>query len=102
MKLQDYIIDVTKKAAEEAFKYACAVPADKAEWQPLETGRSVLDQAREMAKCPVWAHATSSYRTSQCLSSTGEEAVAAMKAEMEQMENGRSLPRRMHGSVGRS
>jgi hypothetical protein len=32
-----------------------AVPADKVDWKPLEEGRSVLDQAREMAQCPIWA-----------------------------------------------
>jgi len=55
MKYQDYMVDVTKKAADEAFRYAVAVPDDKADWKPLEAGRSALDQAREMAQCPIWA-----------------------------------------------
>jgi hypothetical protein len=55
MRFQDYISDETKKAATEAFRYAKAVPADKIEWKPMEAGRSVLEQCREMAKCPDWA-----------------------------------------------
>ena len=55
MSYQESMIDVTQKAADEAFRYAVAVPEDKVEWKPLDQGRSVLDQAREMAKCPVWA-----------------------------------------------
>lgn len=55
MRLQDYMIDVTRQAAKEAFKCARAVPADKLDWKPLDTGRSVLDQCRELAMCPKWA-----------------------------------------------
>lgn len=55
MRYQDFIIEETQKAADEAFRYAEAVPADKLEWAPLDTGRSVLDQCREMAQCPAWA-----------------------------------------------
>jgi hypothetical protein len=56
MNYQEFMIDKTRTAAEEAFRYAKAVPADKIEWKPLDSGRSVLDQAREMAKCPDWAY----------------------------------------------
>jgi hypothetical protein len=56
MEFQQHMIDVTRKAAEEAFRYAKAVPADKREWKVLDQGRTVLDQAREMAKCPDWAY----------------------------------------------
>ncbi len=55
MKFQELMISTTQKAADEAFRYAAAVPADKLDWKPLESGRSVLDQAREMAQCPTWA-----------------------------------------------
>jgi hypothetical protein len=55
MQYQQYIIDETRKAAEEAFRYAKSVPPEKVEWKPLEAGRSVLDQARELARCPVWS-----------------------------------------------
>lgn len=55
MRFQNHMIDVTRAAAKEAFKYAKAVPADKIDWKPLDLGRSVLDQCREMAMCGGWA-----------------------------------------------
>ncbi|AIE86254.1 DinB family protein [Fimbriimonas ginsengisoli] len=80
MRYQDYIIDVTRKAAEEAFRYAANVPADKLEWKPLDAGRSVLDMAREMAKTPVWAYDIISGAPAP---EWDEESAAALKAEME-------------------
>ncbi|HEY0867603.1 MAG TPA: hypothetical protein VGE01_09495 [Fimbriimonas sp.] len=56
MKYQDYIVDATREAAKEAFRYIAAVPADKVDWKPAETSRSVLDIARELARTPVWAY----------------------------------------------
>jgi hypothetical protein len=56
MRIQDYLADGMVSAAKEAFKNAKAVPGDKVDWKPLDLGRSVLDQAREMAKCPDWAY----------------------------------------------
>jgi hypothetical protein len=55
MKLQNYIADETRDKAEEVFRYAAAVPADKIEWSPGEGSRTVIDLCREMAKCPDWA-----------------------------------------------
>jgi hypothetical protein len=55
MRLQDHLIETTRNAMEEAFRYAKAVPEDRLNWQPLDAGRSVLDMARELAKCPDWA-----------------------------------------------
>lgn len=55
MTYQEFIIEETQHAFEEAFKDAAKVPEDKLDWKPLDTGRSVLDQARELAKCPDWA-----------------------------------------------
>jgi|SRR5579862_1678364 len=52
MKFQDYIIDSIQKATDEAFRYAKAVPADKLDWKPLDSGRSVLDQLQEIAQAP--------------------------------------------------
>jgi len=49
------MIDATRAAAEEAFRYAKAVPADKLEWKPLDSGRSVLNLCQEMAMCATWA-----------------------------------------------
>lgn len=55
MKIQDYMIDATKAAAAEVFRYAKTVPADKRDWQP-EGARSVSNLAWEMAMCPTWAY----------------------------------------------
>ena len=59
MKVQDYLIQVTEEAMTDGFAYAKAVPADKRDWKPQDTGRSVLDLARELGKCPDWALADS-------------------------------------------
>lgn len=55
MRLQDHMIDVTRAAAKDAFQNARAVSEDKRDWKPLDLGRSVLDQCRELAMCPTWA-----------------------------------------------
>ena len=81
MRLQDYMIDVTRKAADEAFRYAAAVPADKLEWQPENLGRSVLDQCREMAMCGGWAV---DIITDKPQGEWNEETMAAIKKEQEQ------------------
>jgi uncharacterized damage-inducible protein DinB len=49
------ITEATRHAAREAFKYAKNVPADKLDWKPLDSGRSVLDICREMACCAGWS-----------------------------------------------
>ncbi|RYD70925.1 MAG: hypothetical protein EOP84_25805 [Verrucomicrobiaceae bacterium] len=56
MKLQDQLVKETKAAAEEAFRYAKAVPADKQEWSPLDKGQTVLSMCRELAKCGDWSY----------------------------------------------
>jgi len=81
MRIQDYIIATTKHAASEAFKYAKKVPADKLDWKPIDSGRSVLDQLRELAKCPVWAY---DLVAGGDLPEWSEESMAAMKAEAAQ------------------
>ncbi len=55
MTIQEYMVDSTKRAAAEAFRYAKLVPADKLEWSPLDNGRSVLEICRELTMCPKWA-----------------------------------------------
>jgi uncharacterized damage-inducible protein DinB len=55
MRYQDFMIEATCSAADEAFQYAKAVPADKLTWKPLDAGRSVLELCQEMAMCPTWA-----------------------------------------------
>lgn len=79
MRFQDYIVDATQHAADEVFRYAKAVPEDKLDWKPLDAGRSVLDQAREMAKCPMWA--CQIIADDQPME-MNEEVAAAAKAEM--------------------
>lgn len=54
-RFQDYAAESTKGAAEEAFKYAKAVPADKLNWKATETGKSILEICRELAWTPTWA-----------------------------------------------
>lgn len=79
MKLQQHMIDVTRAAMKEAFRYAQAVPADKLDWKPLDTGRSVLDQCREMAMCPTWCEEIVDGRPHD----HDEATMAAAKAAME-------------------
>jgi len=92
MNFQDYMIETTQHAADEAFRYALAVPTEKAEWKPLESGRSVLDQAREMAKCPVWAYDLISPHEGPALAEMSEEtAKAAMAEQREEMASWKSV-----------
>jgi len=83
MNYQEYMIDATKKAAAEAFRYAKAVPADKLEWKPTDDNRAILDLTRELAMCPIWAVQIIGSDTPPDWS---EEAQAAQKAEMEKMK----------------
>lgn len=45
---------MTSGSMDNFFKYARAVPEDKVTWQPLDTGRSVLDLCQECAQSPAW------------------------------------------------
>lgn len=81
MRLQEYMIDVTRQAAKEAFQYAKAVPADKVDWKPLDAGRSVLDQCRELAMCPTWAQDIISNKEQP---EWNEATMEAIKKEQEQ------------------
>ncbi|MBN9501433.1 MAG: hypothetical protein BGO01_01295 [Armatimonadetes bacterium 55-13] len=58
MRIQDYFVDKTRRAADEAFRYAAATPAEKLDWSPMDMGRSVLDICRELAMTPKWAFDT--------------------------------------------
>lgn len=53
MRVQDYIADSARDAAEMAFRYAKATPAKRLEWAP-EGGRSTIDICRELAMTPSW------------------------------------------------
>lgn len=78
MKLQEYLISSTCEAAKEAFSYAKAVPPDKIDWKPLDSGRSVLNICQEMALCPGWARETIEGSGEQ---EWNEETMAAIEAE---------------------
>lgn len=77
LRFQDYIATATKQAADEAFRYAANVPDDQLEWSPLDKGRSVLAQCREMALTPTWAIETIEGKPHEY----NEETIAAFKAE---------------------
>ncbi|HXH62412.1 MAG TPA: DinB family protein [Fimbriimonadaceae bacterium] len=55
MRVQDFLVFETKRATEAFFETARKVPADKLEWSPLDSGRTVLSQAQECAMSPTWA-----------------------------------------------
>lgn len=78
MTFQQYILQATRAAASDFFKYADHVPADKLEWKPLESGRSVLDIAQEVSMCCQWAADILSGKEIKW----DEEAMEAMGAAM--------------------
>lgn len=84
MRLQDHMIESTRAAVDETFRYAKAVPEDKLDWKPLDAGRSVLDLCRELAMCPTWAYDTIEGQEEPDYS---EEGMAAMKREQEQWKS---------------
>ncbi|HZH99474.1 MAG TPA: hypothetical protein VEX38_10925 [Fimbriimonadaceae bacterium] len=81
MRLQEYVIQNTRAAADEAFRYARAVPEEKVDWKPMDLGRSVLDQCREMAMCATWAYDIIEQKE---LPEWNEESMAAIQKEQEQ------------------
>jgi hypothetical protein len=83
MHLQTYMIDTTRAAAAEAFRYAKAMPEDKVDWKPLDAGRSVLDLCRELALCPTWCYDTIEGKAGDWT----EEVVEASRREQEQWKS---------------
>lgn len=75
------MVEVTEAAANEAFRYAKAVPADKIDWQPLEIGRSTLNLCRELAMCPTWAYDIISQKD---LPEWNEQSMAEVEREQSQ------------------
>ncbi len=55
MRIQEYAADCALSAAEEAFRYARAVPAEKLDWSPEGVGQTVMSMCRELAMTPSWA-----------------------------------------------
>jgi len=76
-RIQDYYVDATQSAADEVFRYAKGVPAEKLDWKPLDGGRSVLDICRELAMTPTWAYDI----IQGAEANFDEESMAAMRAE---------------------
>ncbi len=81
MNLQQHMINVTRNAANDAFKAAKAVRADKVDWSPMDEGRSTLDICRELAMCPSWCL---SIISNEPQPEWNEETMAKIKTEQEQ------------------
>lgn len=75
--IQQQIVQVSKEAIAEFYRYLLAIPQDKLEWQPMEVGQTALDMAREIAVTPIWALQAMGY-----LPITTEDR-AAIRNEME-------------------
>ncbi len=54
MRYQDQVIQMTKKAVEDLFRFAKGTTKDKITWKPLDKGRSVLEQLQECSQAPAW------------------------------------------------
>ena len=54
MTIKEYIIADAVQSFDNFMVTARKVPADKLDWKPLDSGRSTLDQAQEVALCPTW------------------------------------------------
>jgi hypothetical protein len=80
MRVQEYIGQQARSAAEEFFRYASAVPDDKVNWSPGEGGRTVMSMCREIGMTPSWAY---SAFTDEQREWTPEE-FEVQKGEMEQ------------------
>jgi uncharacterized damage-inducible protein DinB len=79
VRIQDYIVNEAKSAADQAFRYARAVPAEKLDWAP-ENGRSVLSICRELAMTPTWTMIAFGVEKTEF----SEAAVEAQRKEQEQ------------------
>jgi hypothetical protein len=80
MTHQEYIVDATKSAAKEFFRYAMAVPSDKLTWTPLPGGRTVLSLCQEIAMTPLWAKDTAEMKPHEF----GEEEMEKVQKVMDQ------------------
>lgn len=54
MNVIDFIIQDTERNFDNFWVTCRKVPADKLDWKPMDSGRSTLDQAQEVALCPLW------------------------------------------------
>lgn len=97
MTLKEHIISQTEGSLAHFFETARKVPTDKLEWKPLDAGRSVLDQAQEVAYCPLWVpgivnargfdpEGWSSYEETRKAWTTLDACEAAAKENMEKFK----------------
>lgn len=82
--IRQCVIDDTKAAMEEAFRYAKEVPEDKIDWKPMDEGRSVLNLCRELAASPKWA---ADLVQGKPLPEFTDEMAAAIQKEQEQWKS---------------
>lgn len=54
MRLQDQVVRITQRALDDIIRAAEAVPADKIDWVPMGSARSVLSQMQEIAVSGEW------------------------------------------------
>lgn len=54
MDYRNKIVEMTNSATDVLFNMAKAMPADKLDWNPMDNGRSVMDQVEECAKSPMF------------------------------------------------
>lgn len=55
MQFQTYIVQATRQAADEFFRYANALSTENLEFKVGEGARSAIEICREVALCPGWA-----------------------------------------------
>jgi len=53
--IQQHVVTVAREAGEEFFRYVDAMPTEKLDWQPLESGQTAMRMCREIAVTPLWA-----------------------------------------------
>jgi uncharacterized damage-inducible protein DinB len=90
MIIQDLVVLVSREAGAEFFRYAKAVPVERLEWEPLETGQSVLSMCREIVQTPEWASdvlndisRTDAERQDRALKAKGWSTVEACEREFD-------------------
>lgn len=54
MRYQDQLVKATQKALDDVGRAALAVPAEKRDWVPMGSARSVLNQMQEIAISGDW------------------------------------------------
>jgi uncharacterized damage-inducible protein DinB len=54
MSAQDLIVKRTQEGIDGIFKAVKAMPEDKLDWQPMDAGRSAMDQLKEVTRASVW------------------------------------------------